>query len=138
MSALATARPLAGKRILVAKPGLDGHDAGAKVIALALRDAGAEVIYTGLRKSPGFIVRVALDEDVAAVGLSILSGSHLELTREVIEGLRAAGAGDVPVFVGGTIPPQDREALFAAGVKGVFTNDTPLERMIDELARALG
>ena len=137
MSALATARPLAGKRILVAKPGLDGHDAGAKVIALALRDAGAEVIYTGLRKSPGFIVRVALDEDVAAVGLSILSGSHLELAREVIEGLRAADAGDVPVFVGGTIPPQDREALFALGVKGVFTNDAPLERMIDELARAL-
>ncbi|MDH5211159.1 MAG: cobalamin-dependent protein, partial [Betaproteobacteria bacterium] len=75
----AAAGPLAGKRILVAKPGLDGHDAGAKVIALALRDAGAEVIYTGLRKSPEFIVRVALDEDVAAVGLSILSGSHQEL-----------------------------------------------------------
>lgn len=131
------AGPLAGKRILVAKPGLDGHDAGAKVIALALRDAGAEVIYTGLRKSPDFIVRVALDEDVAAVGLSILSGSHQELSREVLEGLRAAGAGDIPVFVGGTIPPQDREALFAAGVKGVFTNDAPLEQMIDELARAL-
>jgi len=136
MSAVAK-RPLAGKRILVAKPGLDGHDAGAKVIALALRDAGAEVIYTGLRKSPGFIVRVALDEDVAAVGLSILSGSHQELAREVLEGLRAAGVGDIPVFVGGTIPPQDREALIAAGVKGVFTNDTPLERMIDELARTL-
>jgi methylmalonyl-CoA mutase C-terminal domain/subunit len=131
------AGPLAGKRILVAKPGLDGHDAGAKVIALALRDAGAEVIYTGLRKSPEFIVRVALDEDVAAVGLSILSGSHQELSREVLAGLRAAGAGDIPVFVGGTIPQQDREALIAAGIKGVFTNDTPLEGMIDELARAL-
>lgn len=131
------AGPLAGKRILVAKPGLDGHDAGAKVIALALRDAGAEVIYTGLRKSPDFIVRVALDEDVAAVGLSILSGSHQALSCEVLEGLRAAGAGDIPVFVGGTIPPQDREALLAAGVKGVFTNDAPLAHMIDELARAL-
>ena len=136
MSALAPG-PLAGKRILVAKPGLDGHDAGAKVIALALRDAGAEVIYTGLRKSPAFIVRVALDEDVAAVGLSILSGSHQELAGEVLDGLRAAGAGDISVFVGGTIPPQDRDALIAAGVKGVFTNDTPLEQMISELARAL-
>jgi methylmalonyl-CoA mutase C-terminal domain/subunit len=134
---VAAAAPLAGKRILIAKPGLDGHDAGAKVIALALRDAGAEVIYTGLRKSPGFIVRVALDEDVAAVGLSILSGSHQELAREVLEGLRAAGAGDIPVFVGGTVPPQDHAALIAAGVKGVFTNDTPLAQMIDELARAL-
>jgi methylmalonyl-CoA mutase C-terminal domain/subunit len=74
---------------------------------------------------------------VAAVGLSILSGSHQELSREVLAGLRAAGAGDIPVFVGGTIPPQDREALIAAGIKGVFTNDTPLEGMIDELARAL-
>ena len=137
MSAAAP-RPLAGKRILVAKPGLDGHDAGAKVIALALRDAGAEVIYTGLRKSPEFIVRIALDEDVAAVGLSILSGSHQELARQVLEGLRAAGAGDIPVFVGGTIPPQDRARLLDAGVRGVFTNDTPLAHMIDELARALG
>jgi len=129
--------PLAGKRILVAKPGLDGHDAGAKVIALALRDAGAEVIYTGLRKSPEFIVRVAIDEDVAAVGLSILSGSHQELVQEVLGGLRAAGAGDIPVFVGGTIPPKDRDALLESGVKGVFTNDTPLAQMIDELARTL-
>ncbi|MCC6210859.1 MAG: cobalamin B12-binding domain-containing protein [Burkholderiales bacterium] len=136
MSAAADA-PLAGKRILVAKPGLDGHDAGAKVVALALRDAGAEVIYTGLRKSPDFIVRTAVDEDVAAVGLSILSGSHSELAREVIEGLRAAGAGDIPVFVGGTIPPEDREPLLAAGVKGVYTNDTPLAQMIEDLARKL-
>lgn len=133
----ATAGPLAGKRILVAKPGLDGHDSGAKVIALALRDAGAEVIYTGLRKSPEYIVRVALDEDVAAVGLSILSGSHKELAREVIAGFAAAGAGDIPVFVGGTIPPEDAVELLASGVKGVFTNDMPLAQMIDELARAL-
>ena len=130
--------PLSGKRILVAKPGLDGHDAGAKVVALALRDAGAEVIYTGLRKSPDFIVRIAVDEDVAAVGLSILSGSHKELAREVIEGLRAAGAGDIPVFVGGTIPPQDHEPLLQAGVKAVYTNDMPLPKIIEDLARALG
>ena len=134
---MSAAAPLAGRRILIAKPGLDGHDAGAKVIALALRDAGAEVIYTGLRKSPDFIVRVALDEDVAAVGLSILSGSHKELAGEVLEGLRAAGAGDIPVFVGGSIPPQDHAALLEAGVKGVFTNDTPLAQIIDQLARVL-
>ena len=128
---------LEGKRILVAKPGLDGHDSGAKVIALALRDAGAEVIYTGLRKSPEFIVRVALDEDVSAVGLSILSGSHKELAGEVLAGLRAAGAGDVPVFVGGTIPPEDARELLAAGVKGVFTNDMPIAQMLAVLAQAL-
>lgn len=134
---MSAAPPLAGKRILIAKPGLDGHDAGAKVIALALRDAGAEVIYTGLRKAPDFIVRVALDEDVAAVGLSILSGSHLELAREVLAGLRAAGAENIPVFVGGTIPPLDHAPLFEAGVKGVYTNDMPLARMIEDLARIL-
>jgi methylmalonyl-CoA mutase C-terminal domain/subunit len=136
-AAAATARPLAGRRILVAKPGLDGHDAGAKVIALALRDAGAEVIYTGLRKSPEFIVRVAIDEDVAAVGLSILSGSHKELTREVVEGLARAGAGDIKVFVGGSVPPEDRAALLEAGARGVFTSDMPLDTVIDALARAL-
>jgi len=137
VSAGATPRPLAGRRILVAKPGLDGHDAGAKVIALALRDAGAEVIYTGLRKSPEFIVGVAIDEDVAAVGLSILSGSHKELTRDVVEGLARAGAGDIKVFVGGTVPPEDRDALLAAGARGVFTSDMPLETVIDALAREL-
>ena len=134
---MSAAGPLAGKRILVAKPGLDGHDSGAKVIALALRDAGAEVIYTGLRKSPEFIVRVALDEDVAAVGLSILSGSHKDLAREVIAGLTAAGIGDIPGFGGGTLPPEDAAELLESGVKGVFTNDMPLAQMIDELARAL-
>jgi methylmalonyl-CoA mutase C-terminal domain/subunit len=132
-----TPRPLAGRRILVAKPGLDGHDAGAKVIALALRDAGAEVIYTGLRKSPEFIVRVAIDEDVAAVGLSILSGSHKELTREVVEALARAGASDIKVFVGGTVPPGDRDALLEAGARGVFTSDMPLAAVIDALAREL-
>jgi methylmalonyl-CoA mutase C-terminal domain/subunit len=132
-----TPRPLAGRRIVVAKPGLDGHDAGAKVIALALRDAGAEVIYTGLRKSPEFIVRVAIDEDVAAVGLSILSGSHKELTREVVDGLARAGAADIKVFVGGTVPPEDRKALLEAGARGVFTSDMPLAAVIDALAREL-
>ena len=131
------AAPLRGVRILLAKPGLDGHDAGVKVIALALRDAGAEVIYTGLRKSTATIVRIAVDEDVRAVGLSILSGSHKELAGEVIEGLRRAGAADVAVFVGGTIPPEDRPLLLAAGVKAVFTSDMPLARVIEDLARAL-
>jgi len=137
MSVAGKARPLAGRRILVAKPGLDGHDAGAKVIALALRDAGAEVIYTGLRKSPEFIVGVAVDEDVAAVGLSILSGSHKELTREVVDGLKRAGAGDIKVFVGGTLPPEDRAALLETGARGVFTSDMPLDTVIDVLAREL-
>ena len=129
--------PLKGKRILIAKPGLDGHDSGAKVIALALREAGAEVIYTGLRKSADTIVRTAVDEDVNAVGLSILSGSHQELTREVIEGLKRAGAGDIAVFVGGTIPPEDRPALVEAGAKGVITSDMALARVIEELAQKL-
>jgi len=137
MSAGHARRPLAGKRILVAKPGLDGHDAGAKVATLALRDAGAEVIYTGLRRSVETIVRAAVDEDVNAVGLSILSGSHMELTREVIDALRRAGAGDIAVFVGGTIPPEDRVALVDAGALAVFTADMPLDAMIDELAAKL-
>ena len=128
---------LKGKRILVAKPGLDGHDSGAKVIALALRDAGAEVIYTGLRKSPDYIVRTAIDEDVDAVGLSILSGSHNELAREVLEGLRREGAGDIAVFVGGTIPPEDRAGLVAEGVRAVFTSDMALQAVIEELAGKL-
>ena len=128
---------LKGKRILVAKPGLDGHDSGAKIIALALRDAGAEVIYTGLRKSPDYIVRTAIDEDVHAVGLSILSGSHKELTREVIDGLRNAGAAEIAVFVGGTIAPEDRAGLVEAGAAAVFTNDMALATIIDEMARAL-
>jgi methylmalonyl-CoA mutase C-terminal domain/subunit len=137
MTAAPALRPLAGKRILVAKPGLDGHDAGAKVAALALRDAGAEVIYTGLRRSVEYIVRAAVDEDVHAVGLSILSGSHTALTREVIEALHRAGAGDIAVFVGGTIPPEDRVALVDAGALAVFTADMPLDAVIGELATKL-
>ena len=128
---------LRGKRILIAKPGLDGHDVGAKVIALALRDAGADVIYTGLRKSPGYIARVAVDEDVDAVGLSILSGSHVELVKETFEQLAAMGADDVVVFVGGTIPDDDRAALEAIGVKGVFTSEMRLDDVIAAVVSAL-
>lgn len=128
---------LKGKRILIAKPGLDGHDIGAKIIALALRDAGAEVIYTGLRKTPGFIARVAVDEDVDAVGLSLLSGSHKELVAETMQELRALDAGDIPVFVGGTIPAADRAALMDAGVIGIFTAEMRLDDVVAEVARAL-
>src|SRR5580658_8443314 len=105
---------LNGKRILIAKPGLDGHDVGAKVITIALRDAGADVIYTGLRKTPEYIAKVAVDEDVDAVGLSVLSGSHNELVSTTIARLREAGAGDIKVFVGGTIPARDHAGLKAA------------------------
>ncbi len=128
---------LKGKRILVAKPGLDGHDVGAKVIALALRDAGAEVIYTGLRKSPGFIARVAVDEDVDAVGLSILSGSHKELVADSIAALAQEGASAIPVFVGGTIPAEDVAMLLDLGVKAVFTADMKLDDVIAEVAAGL-
>ena len=129
---------LAKKRILIAKPGLDGHDVGAKVIALALRDAGADVIYTGLRRSPDYIARVAVEEDVDMVGLSILSGSHRELVEEVITCLREADAADIKVFVGGTIPEADHEGLRAAGVAGIFTAEMKIDDVILELDRQLG
>lgn len=128
---------LKGKRIMIAKPGLDGHDIGAKIIALALRDAGAEVIYTGLRKTPGFIARVAVDEDVDAVGLSLLSGSHKELVVETMRELKALDASDIPVFVGGTIPIEDRAMLMEAGVVGIFTAEMRLDDVVAELARRL-
>lgn len=129
-----TQPPLAGKRILIAKPGLDGHDIGAKVIALALRDAGAEVIYTGLRKSPDYIARVAVDEDVDAVGLSILSGSHVELVQQTMGQLAAMKADDIPVFVGGTIGRDDHDALRTAGVKDIFTSDMELADVVQRVA----
>lgn len=128
---------LAGKRILVAKPGLDGHDIGAKIIALALRDAGAEVIYTGLRKAPDFIARIAIDEDVDAVGLSILSGSHIELVRQTRTSLAELGGGDIPMFVGGTIPEADRAALKEMGVIRIFTSEMPLPDVIAQVAEVL-
>jgi len=121
------------KRILIAKPGLDGHDVGAKVIALALRDAGAEVIYTGLRRSPEQIVRIAVDEAVDMLGLSILSGSHKELAASVIERLRIEDAADIKVFVGGTIPEEDFETLRAAGVRGIYTSEMTIESVIAEI-----
>src|SRR5512135_2398020 len=132
------ATPLRGKRIVIAKPGLDGHDIGAKVIALALRDAGAEVIYTGLRKSPDHIARIAVDEGVDALGLSILSGSHRELVQQVLDELRKLDAADIKVFVGGTIPVDDVEALERLGVRGVYTSEQPLAEVIEQLARELG
>ena len=128
---------LRGKRILIAKPGLDGHDVGAKVVALALRDAGAEVIYTGLRKSPDYIARIAVDEDVDAVGLSVLSGSHCELAAQVMSELEARNAGDVPLFLGGTIPSEDLEQLKTLGVRAVFTADMQLSEMIKTLSREI-
>ena len=115
MTPLLERPPLAGTRILIGKPGLDGHDIGAKIVALTLRNAGAEVIYTGLRRSPDQIARVAVDEGVDAVGLSILSGSHKELVRDVLAALRQHGAGDILVFLGGTIPAEDQPALLAQG-----------------------
>src|SRR6516162_4887028 len=117
-------------RILVAKPGLDGHDRGAKVVARALRDAGFEVVYTGLHQTPDMIAAAAVQEDVDAVGLSIMSGAHNTLFPAVLEALRARGAGTVIVFGGGIIPEADFDALKAAGVSGVFTPGTSLETII--------
>ncbi len=122
-------------RILIAKPGLDGHDRGAKIVARALRDAGFEIIYTGIRQKVEAIVRSALQEDVAIVGLSILSGAHLALTTRVIEGLRAAGAGDIAVVVGGTIPAADVSRLRAAGAAAVFPTGTPLDAILAEVRK---
>jgi methylmalonyl-CoA mutase C-terminal domain/subunit len=118
-------------RILVAKPGLDGHDRGAKVVARALRDAGFEVVYTGLHQTPEMIANAAVQEDVDGVGLSIMSGAHNTLFPAVIEALRAKGANDVVVFGGGIIPETDLERLKTAGVAGVFTPGTTLEQIID-------
>jgi len=137
---LSAARPgaVVPHRILVAKPGLDGHDRGAKVVARALRDAGFEVIYTGLRKTPEQIVAAAVQEDVRAVGLSILSGAHNTLLPEVVEGLRAADAGDVLVFAGGIVPDRDIEDLKTAGVDEVFPPGSSTTAIIEYLNRSLG
>jgi methylmalonyl-CoA mutase, C-terminal domain len=117
-------------RILVAKPGLDGHDRGAKVVARALRDAGFEVVYTGLHQTPEMIANAAVQEDVDCVGLSIMSGAHNTLFPAVITALRAKGANDVVVFGGGIIPESDLEGLKTSGVQGVFTPGTTLETII--------
>ena len=118
-------------RVVVAKPGLDGHDRGAKIIARALRDAGMEVIYTGLHQTPEQIVETVLQEDADAVGLSILSGAHMTLVPKVIELLREQEAGDVIVTVGGTIPAQDIAELKELGVAEVFTPGAPTQAIID-------
>jgi methylmalonyl-CoA mutase C-terminal domain/subunit len=120
-------RPL---RVLIAKPGLDGHDRGAKVVAHALRDAGIEVIYTGLKRTPDEIVAEAVQEDVDVIGLSVLSGAHLPLSRKLLERLQAEGAADVAVVVGGTIPARDAEALCRLGVRRVFPMGTPLPEIV--------
>ncbi|CAN5623702.1 cobalamin-dependent protein [soil metagenome] len=123
-------------RILVAKPGLDGHDRGAKIVARTLRDAGFEVIYTGIRQRIEDIVSIALQEDVAVVGLSILSGAHIAMTTRVVDALRAADAGDIAVVVGGTIPASDVPKLIEAGAAAVFPTGTALETLVTEV-RAL-
>jgi methylmalonyl-CoA mutase C-terminal domain/subunit len=120
-------------RVLVAKPGLDGHDRGAKVVARGLRDAGFEVIYTGLHRTPAQVVRAAVDEDVQVVGLSILSGAHLRLLPDIVEGLRREGRGDVLVVAGGIIPADDEARLRAAGVARVFPPGTPMEDIVSYL-----
>ncbi|MFJ3775837.1 cobalamin B12-binding domain-containing protein [Streptomyces sp. NPDC090075] len=125
-----------GIRVLIAKPGLDGHDRGAKIVARALRDAGFEVVFTGIRQRVDDIVATAVQEDVAMVGLSMLSGAHLALTAKTVEALRAADAGDIAVVVGGTIPAADVPRLKAAGAAGVFPTGTPLDVVVAEV-RAL-
>jgi methylmalonyl-CoA mutase, C-terminal domain len=116
-------------RVLVAKPGLDGHDRGAKVVARGLRDAGMEVIYTGLHRTPEQIVRAAVDEDVQVVGVSILSGAHNRLLPEIVAGLRKEGLSDVLVVVGGIVPEGDLAGLASAGVSRVFSPGTPIEEI---------
>jgi methylmalonyl-CoA mutase C-terminal domain/subunit len=118
-------------RILVAKPGLDGHDRGAKVVARALRDAGFEVIYTGLHQTPEMIAAAAIQEDVDAIGLSIMSGAHNTLFPAVIEALQKRGVNDISVFGGGIIPDDDVPGLLARGVKKVFKPGAPLDEIID-------
>lgn len=117
-------------RVLIGKPGLDGHDRGAKVVARALRDAGLEVVYTGLHQTPAMIAQAAVQEDVDLVGISILSGAHNHLVPEIMRELAERGAPDVPIFVGGIIPEDDATALTAQGVAAVFTPGTRLEDIV--------
>ena len=124
-------------RVLIAKPGLDGHDRGAKVVARALRDAGMEVIYTGLRQTPTMVAEAALQEDVDIVGLSILSGAHMELVPRVMEALQERDMNDVPIFVGGIIPTDDISALKEMGVYEVFGPGTNTRDVIDFIRKAI-
>jgi methylmalonyl-CoA mutase cobalamin-binding domain/chain len=125
-------------RVVVAKPGLDGHDRGAKIIARALRDAGMEVIYTGLHQTPEQIAATVIQEDADAVGLSILSGAHMTLVPRVVEMLREQGAEDVVVVVGGTIPAEDIDELKQLGVAAVFTPGAPTDAIVDFLRASAG
>ncbi|PIJ63430.1 cobalamin B12-binding domain-containing protein [Mesotoga sp. H07.pep.5.3] len=124
-------------KVLVAKPGLDGHDRGAKVVAMALRDAGMEVIYTGLRQSPESVVKAALQEDVDVVGLSILSGAHMKICSKVLQLMKDSGIGDKPVFVGGIIPPEDAEELKKAGIFEVFGPGTSLKSIAEKIEKTV-
>lgn len=124
-------------RVLIAKPGLDGHDRGAKVVARALRDAGMEVIYTGLRQTPEMIAEAALQEDVDAVGLSILSGAHMVLAPRILELLRENGQEQVKVFLGGIIPTDDVPDLLEIGVTGVYGPGTSTEVIVQDIRRAI-
>ena len=124
-------------RVLVAKPGLDGHDRGAKIIARALRDAGMEVIYTGIRQTPQMIVEAALQEDVDVIGLSILSGAHMDLFPQIFEGLQLNEMTDVPIVAGGIIPESDRRELEEMGVRAVYgpgTTTSDIVAVVEELA----
>jgi methylmalonyl-CoA mutase, C-terminal domain len=120
-------------RVVIAKPGLDGHDRGAKIIARALRDAGMEVIYTGLHQTPEQIVETAIQEDADAVGISILSGAHMTLVPKILDGLRGHGLDEVLVVVGGTIPAEDAEELKTQGVAEVFTPGAPTSAIVEFL-----
>jgi methylmalonyl-CoA mutase C-terminal domain/subunit len=124
-------------RVLIAKPGLDGHDRGAKVIARALRDAGMEVIYTGLRQTPEMVAEAALQEDVDVVGLSILSGAHMALVPRILELMKESGLDDVPVIVGGIIPDSDSQTLLELGISGVFGPGTSTEDIIEHIGRLM-
>jgi methylmalonyl-CoA mutase C-terminal domain/subunit len=124
-------------RVLVAKPGLDGHDRGAKVVARALRDAGMEVIYTGLRQTPEMVVEAALQEDVDAVGLSILSGAHMALVPRILELLKANGQEHVKVFLGGIIPDEDVPRLLEMGVVGVYGPGTLTDNIVKDIRQAV-
>ncbi|HEB51016.1 MAG TPA: cobalamin B12-binding domain-containing protein [Desulfobulbus sp.] len=123
-------------RVLIGKPGLDGHDRGAKFIARALRDAGFEVVYTGIRRTADEIAAAAIQEDVAAVGLSSMSGAHMRLFPAVREALARAGGGDIPVLGGGIIPEEDVAALREAGIIAIFTPGTPINTIIDAFRKA--
>ncbi|KAA0254830.1 MAG: cobalamin B12-binding domain-containing protein [Acidobacteria bacterium] len=130
-----SSRPI---RVLIAKPGLDGHDRGAKVVARALRDAGMEVVYTGLRQTPAQVAAAAIQEDVDVVGLSILSGAHNVLVPETLKALAAGGAEEIRVVVGGIIPEEDVAGLVAQGVAAVFLPGTPAGQMVETIRRLTG